>query len=85
MMYSTDGIPGTETVAAKRRLALLIGNILKQEYLEMCGFVRARMSLVIVRFNTLLLRGARYKEAFIQKIQNLDDGAVMALLAPWWG
>ena len=63
MVYSADGIHGTEAVAAHRRLAPLLSNKLKREYLEMCGFVRARMSLSIVISNTLLLHGARDKEA----------------------
>ena len=78
MMYSADGIPGMEAIAAQQRLALLLSINLKREYSEMCGFIGDRMSLAIVRSNTLLLRGARYKEAYIQQIPNLEDGAVMA-------
>ena len=66
MVYSVDGNPGTEAVAAQQHLALLLSNKLKQEYLEMYGFVRACMSLVIVISNTLLLRDARNKEAYIR-------------------
>ena len=33
----------------------------------MCGFVRAIMSLAIVRSNTLSLQGARNKEAYISR------------------
>ena len=65
MVYSVDGFPGTGDVAAHRRLASLISNKLKREYSEMCGFVRARMSLAIVRSNSLLLRGPRDKGARI--------------------
>ena len=43
------------------------------------------MSLAIVRFNTLFLRGNRDKEAYIRQRMNLENGAVMALLASWWG
>ena len=49
----------------------------------MCSFVKARMSLEIVRSNSLLLRGPRDKEACIRQRHELTDGAVMALLAPW--
>ena len=55
MVYYLDGIPGTEAIAAQRRLALLLSNKLKREYLDMCGFVRDSISLAIVRYNTLLL------------------------------
>ena len=54
MVYSADVIPGAEALAAQKRLAALLSYKLKQEYSEICGFVRARMSLVIVRSNSLL-------------------------------
>ena len=85
MVYSVDGIPGTEAVAAQRHLASLLSNKLKWEYLEMCGFVRDWLSLEILRPNTLLLQSYRYKEAYIQQILNLKDESVMALLAPLRG
>ena len=62
---------------------LAVSNKLKWEYLEMCGFVRAHMSLSIVRSNTLFLRGARDKKAYIRPRPNMEDGAVMTLLEPW--
>ena len=49
MVYSADGIPGAEALAAQKRLAALLSYNLKREYSEMCGFVRARMLLAIVR------------------------------------
>ena len=85
MAYSVDVIPGTGAVAAQQRLASLLSNNLKREYLEMCGFIRVRVSLTIVRSKTLLLCGSRYKEAYIQQRPNLEDREVMALLAPWRG
>ena len=83
MVYSADGIPATEAVATQRLLASLISNNLKQEYLEMCGFVRARMSLAIVISNTLLLRGSIDKDAYIFQRPDMEDGEVMALFAIW--
>ena len=65
MVYSTYETSRTEVVAEQGHLALLLINKLKQEYSEICGFVRAQMSLVIVRSNTLLLHGAREKESYI--------------------
>ena len=47
----------------------------------MCAFVRAQMLLAIVISNTLLLRVARDKELTIRQIPNMEDVAVMALLA----
>ena len=82
MVYSVDGIPGAEALAAQTRLAALLRYKLKREYSEMCGFVRARMSLAIVRSNSLLLRVPCDKVTRICQQLELTDGSVMALLAP---
>ena len=63
MVYSADRIPGAEVLVTPNRLAALLSYNLKQGYSEMCSFVRARISLAIVRSNSLLLRGTWYKEA----------------------
>ena len=57
MVYCVDGIPRAEALAAQKRLATLLRYKLNREYSEMSSFVRARMSLAIVRPNSLLLRG----------------------------
>ena len=82
MVYSADRIPGAEALAAQKSLSVLLSYKLKREYSEMCGFVRARMSLEIVRSNSLLLRGPCNKVARIRQQPELTDGAEMALLAP---
>ena len=61
MVYSADEITGTKSITAHQRLVSMLSNKLKREYLEMCGFISARMSLAIVISNTLLLSGARDK------------------------
>ena len=85
MVYSTDGNPGREAVAANQLLLLLLSDKLKQEYSKMCGFVKALISLAIVITNTLPLRGARDKEAYIRQKTIMEDVSVMARLAPWGG
>ena len=85
MVYSTDGIPGAEASVAQKRLAAILSYNLKREYSEMCGFVKERMSLYIVRSNNLLLRGPRDKEAQIRQRPEMTDATVMALIAPWQG
>ena len=55
MVYYTDRIHRAEALSAQNILAALISYKLKQEYSEMCGFVRERMSLVIVRSYSILL------------------------------
>ena len=65
MVYSADGIPRAEALAAHKRLSVILSYKLKRQYSEMCGFVRARLSLAIVRYNSLLLHGPRDKGAHI--------------------
>ena len=83
MVYSADGFPKTEAIAPQRRLASLLSNQRKEEYMEMCIFIMARISLVIVRSDTLLLRGASDKEAYILQRLDLADRAVMELILLW--
>ena len=66
MVYSADRIPRTEALSAHKRLVALLSYKLKREYSEMCGFVKERMSLAIVRTYSLLLRGPQEKEERIQ-------------------
>ena len=65
IVYSADGIPGAEALATQKRLATVLSYKHKQEYSEMCGFVRARTSLEIVRSNSLLLQSPGDKGAHI--------------------
>ena len=81
MVYSAGGITGTEAISVQRHLASLLSNNLKRGYLEMCGFIRSRMPLAVVRSNTLLLRGIRYKEAYILQRHYLADGLVISQFA----
>ena len=79
------GIPGVEALSAQKRLDALLSYKLKLEYTEMCGFVRSRMSLGIVRSNGMLVSVPWGKEVPIQQRPELTDGVVMVLLAPWLG
>ena len=85
MVYSADIIPIVEDSAAQNILAALLSYKLKQEYSEMCDFVKVSISLAIVRSNSLLLRGPRDKEALIHQRPDLTDGTVMELITPWQG
>ena len=38
MVYSADGIPGAEALAAQKRLDAILSYKLKREYSEMCEF-----------------------------------------------
>ena len=85
MVYSVDIIPRAEALAAQKRLAALLGYKLKREYSEMCSFVKARMSLEIVRSNSLLISSPRDKEARIQQRPDLTYGVLISLIVPWRG
>ena len=85
MVYSADGIPRAEHLAAQKILAIIPRYKLKREYSEMCGFLKARMSLAIVKSNILLLCGPWDKTERIWQGPKLMDGEVMVLLAPWQG
>ena len=85
MFYSADIIPGAEALDTQKILAALLSYKLNQEYSDMCVFVKARMSLVIVRSNSLLLHDPRNKGARIWQRPELMDGTAMALLAFWRG
>ena len=83
MVYSAEVIPGADALAPHKKLAALLSYKLKREYSEMCGFVWAKISLAIVRSNSLLLLSPRDKGARIRQRPEITDGVVMALLAPW--
>ena len=85
MVYSTDRKPGTEALDAHKRLAALLSYKLKRKYSKICGFVWARISLGILRSNSLILCGPCDKGVHIQHQLELTDGAVMTLLMPWRG
>ena len=59
LIYSVDGLASKATRAAERRLASLLSTKWDRQYSEMANFIRTRMSLAVVRSNTLLLRSER--------------------------
>ena len=83
LVYSCDGIPGVETAAAEKQLARLLAAKWTREYSEMCGYVRTRMSLAVVRNNTMMLRGPRGR--VINSRPVFGDGAGVNLMADFRG
>jgi hypothetical protein len=59
LVFSVDGLRGTEADAASKRLASRLAAKWKRTYSEVCGFVRSRLALTLVRTTSLCLRGAR--------------------------
>jgi len=77
LIYSVDGMACKEARAWEKRVASLLASKMDRPYSEMCGFVRSRMSLAIVRSNTLLLRGQRAHRA-LRPV--LEDGSSFTAL-----
>eukprot|EP00957_Ditylum_brightwellii_P208277 15356639-Ditylum_brightwellii.AAC.1 len=69
---------GAEVQAAMKQMAALLSRMLKREYSEMCGYVKAWMSLAVVCSNALLLQGTRDKSSCIKQAVMMD-GAGMSL------
>ena len=57
MIYSADIIPRVEALVAQKRLSAILRFNQKREYSELFSFVRARMSLAILRIDSLILWG----------------------------
>ena len=78
LVYSVDGMACKEALAWEKRIASMLAKKHDRQYSEMVGFVRSRMSLAIIRSNTLMLRGARQGRAFRPE---LDDSAAFDALS----
>src|SRR5210317_239205 len=75
LVYSVDGMGCKEARAFERRVAALLAAKWDRPYSEMVSFVRTRMSVAIVRSNTLLLRGARTNGRAARPV--LEDAAAL--------
>ena len=58
-VVSADGLLGREASFLLQRLSALLAEKWDKPYSEVCGFVRARMSVAVVRATHLCLRGSR--------------------------
>jgi hypothetical protein len=59
LVFSVDGMRGPEAAAASKRLAALLASKWKQTYSQVCGFVRSRLSMALVRSTSRCLRADR--------------------------
>ena len=57
LVYSVDGMAGKGPRAYEKRITNFLAGEWTQEYSSVVGLVKARMALVVVRSNTMLLRG----------------------------
>jgi hypothetical protein len=59
LVFSVDGLPGKEATAASKRLAARLAAKWKRSYSEVCGFVRSRLSIALIRSSSRCLRADR--------------------------
>ena len=78
-VVSCDGLLGKEAVALLRNLAERLSNKTGKCYSETCGFLRARLSIAIVRSVHLCLRGSRIPTNSMSRHPQWEDGAGLGL------
>jgi hypothetical protein len=59
LVFSVDGLLGKEATAASKRLASCLAVKWKRSYSELCGYVRSRLSLALIRSSSRCLRADR--------------------------
>jgi hypothetical protein len=59
LIFSVDGLIGKEAKAASKRLASTLAGKWKRSYSEVCGFVRSRLSIALIRSSSRCLRADR--------------------------
>ena len=77
LVYSVDGMACKEAKAFEKCVASLLAPKWDRRYSEMVRFVRSRMSLAVIRSNTMMLRRARVGRVFRPTIQ---DGAAIEIM-----
>ena len=56
---SIDGLIGVEATATLKKIASRLTSNWKQPYLKMCGYVKSRIAITLVRSNHQCIRGSR--------------------------
>ena len=79
-MHSVDGLLGDEAVSALRKIARVLAPKWDMPYSRVCGFLRARMSMAMVRATHTCLRGSRVPARYYsQLVPDWDGGAGLYL------
>jgi hypothetical protein len=80
-VVSADGMLGREATIFSKRLAAKLAAKWSRSYSEVCGYVRSRLSIAIVRATHLCIRGSRVP---MHRISNRrpqwEDGSGLSLL-----
>ena len=80
LIFSVDGMIGPRAEGAIRQLSARLSRKWNQSYSAVCGFVRSRLTLSLVRAMHLCIRGARDPTARATR-PSLDSGAGLGLMA----
>jgi hypothetical protein len=59
LVFSVDGLLGKEATAASKRLASSLAAKWKRSYSEVCGFIRSRLSIALIRTSSRCIRADR--------------------------
>ena len=59
LVFSIDGLLGKEATAASKRLATSLASKWKRSYSEVCGYIRSRLSIALIRSSSHCLRAER--------------------------
>lgn len=78
-VVSADGLLGNEAQSVLQNLSARFAEKSGKSYSAVCGFMRAHMSIAIVRATHLCLRGSRIPTSFMSHRPQWEDGAGLNL------
>lgn len=79
LVFSVDGLRSKETDAASKRISTLLSKKWNRSESDVCGYVRSRLSLALVRATTMCLRSARDHTSIARSTPPAMDGAGLGL------
>ena len=80
LIFSVDGMIGVKAEGAIKKLSAQLSHKWNRAYSAVCGYVRSRLTLALVRRMHLCIRGARDPTARATRPM-LEDGAALSLMS----
>ena len=80
---SIDGLACKEATAYEKRIASLLASKWERQYSEMVGFVRSKMSISLIRSNTMMMQGSRSSKRFVGAIQSSAEFEAIESIPSW--
>ena len=59
LVFTIDGVRGTEAIAASKRLARILSGKWNKTYSKVCGYVNSPLSIALVRMSSRCICGSR--------------------------